>query len=513
MARFGAVLRDLALPRGGIRFVAGSYCVVHLEFNRNHEGRDLSAGVSAALLRLCGALFERIVLVGRERRLSADLFGGEADILDLQGSLSLSQLTAVVANARFFVGLDSFPAHVAQAAGVASTVFFGAVHPLSRVWDSAKAWPLTAALDCIGCYHTHLEPSVPFCMRRDVACTTGVQTTAMQAVLAGMVAGEAFAWAELRQRWQALQARLIKLARFHPAPPERLFRSHVVPNEDMSNLMYKVTEQVGALLRGHYHTSTVQALAAQTADLQAELYATRVALAAAQQCNIVKVGTAKALSPFTTQIIQLSSLALEPLRCRVQLAEQWIEADAFDDDPQISLPLLRGGGGNVQLRLSCVTEADDALQVYWAVNYAEFSPERVHTLPSAGGMQTAHLIFDIAEGDTLQIRIDPCTQSGRARLRGSLGGVFALIDVASGGADALTFEGSGQTGASAPVVIAPVAPLPPGLARVWADNDAAPPASKVECDGAADVAVADHGHDGPAPHRVRRRTRDKEHAS
>jgi GT2 family glycosyltransferase len=521
MARFGAMLRGLPLPQVGISLVPGSYCVVHLEFSRNHEGRALAVGASAALLRQCGMVFDRIVVVGRERHLSGALFGGAADIVDLQGVLSLSQLAAVVANARYFVGLDSFPAHVAQAAGVASAVFFGAVHPLARVWDPATTWPLTAALDCIGCYHTHLEPSVPFCMRRDVACTTDIDAGAMQAVLAAMVAGGAFGWGDLQLGWQALQARLIKLARFHPAPPERLFRSHLVANEEMSNLMYKVTEQVGALLRGHYHTSTVQALAAQAAELQAEIYTTRVALDAAQKLHGAGSFMMAAKPPYATQIIQLSSLALVAQRCRVQIADQWIEAEAYDDDPQISLPLLRGGGGNVQLRLSSVTGANDALQVYWAVNDAAFSPERVHTMPSAGGMQTAHLIFDIAADDTLQIRIDPCTQAGRARLRGSLGGVFALLDAAAGSDAAAVFAASGQIWPPAPMAIAPVAPLAPTVApdrapdltRTWPEDGGKIVAREYDGGGLPEATAADARPTGAAPHRARRRARDKAHVT
>ncbi len=91
--------------------------------------------------------------------------------------------------ADYFIGIDSFPAHVAQAFGVRSVIFFGSIHPLARVWDQQLVWPLVAELPCIGCYHTHLEPSVPFCMRRNNECTTALPEDAMAARLRDMIAG------------------------------------------------------------------------------------------------------------------------------------------------------------------------------------------------------------------------------------------------------------------------------------------------------------------------------------
>ena len=439
-AQFAKLLQGLRLPAGSIAEVSGKYCVVHVEFDRDHEGRGLPPAVTADMLALCGTVFDTIVLVGRERRLSPALFGGSAaTIIDLQGALSLSQLTAVVAHARFFVGIDSFPSHVAQACGVPAALVFGAIHPLARVWNEALTWPLTAALDCIGCYHTHLECSVPFCMRRDMACTANLAVEDMQPVLAAMVNGAPFDWQRLSLRLQALQARLIKLGRYHPAPPERLFRTQMTPNEQMSNMVYKMTEHMGAMLGNHYHTSTVSHLAARAADLQAELFAARVAMdntarakrIAAQpgddalHTGLPHLTTAQTAAP---HILQLASLRMNATRCTTERTDQWIDVEAFDEDPQLHLQPVRGSGGKVQLRLSCIVDATEALQVYWSTNGVEFSAERVHTIPSAGGLQTTNLAFAVAPEDVLHIRIDPTTGEGRSRLRGTLSGMFELDD-------------------------------------------------------------------------------------
>jgi hypothetical protein len=431
MGGFADKMRRLKLPDARrLRVDPGSYCVLHIEFDRTHDGRSLAPAALAGLLSQCGSLFERIVLVGRERRLSAGLFGkGGAEIVDLQGALSLSQLAAVIANARYFVGIDSFPAHIAQACGVPAAVFFGAIHPLTRAWNDVAMWPLTADLACIGCYHTQLEPSVPYCMRRDVACTSQLAPSSMGATLSAMIAGQAFDWSALRLSLQALQARLIKLARYHPAPPERLFRSQLAGNEQISNQIYRMTEQMGSMLRDIYHTSTVRSLTAQVQELQANLFSARLtlddAMRTARARNRDRPATGPAMQA-TNRILQLNALVLTPLRCRAELSDQWIEVDAFGEDPQLHLPPLLGGGGKVQLRLSWIAQADSALQVYWAIGDDGFSPEHVHTVQPADGIQTANLLFDVPEGYSLQIRIDPTTGIGKSRLRGSLGGMFVL---------------------------------------------------------------------------------------
>jgi GT2 family glycosyltransferase len=425
---FRTLLQGLRLPDTGTQLAPRAYCVVHLEFERQHDGRGLSPAAAADLLKICGKTFDTIVLVGRERRLSASLFGATgAEIVDLQGKLSQSHLMAIIANAGSFVGIDSFPAHVAQASGVKAAIFFGAIHPLTRVWDEDRVWPLTAKLPCIGCYHTHLECSVPFCMRLDVACTTQLDVADMDSVLAGMMQDRTYPWKAFRQSLQALQSRLIKLTRYHPAPPERLFRTQMVANEQMSTLIYAMTEQMGSLLRGQYHSTAVTQLAAKAADLEAETYAAKIALDDAMRSrNAPHAGSGPLPAKHATRILQLNAMNFQTTRCSVTIVDQWIEVAADQDDPQINLPPMRGPGGKVQLRLSCVAEAEDALQVYWSNSDTGFSAERVQTLPCTGTLQTINLAFDLTADEALYIRIDPITGPGRARLRGTLGGMFTL---------------------------------------------------------------------------------------
>lgn len=429
-ADLAGLLRRLRLPPGLVPR-PGAYCVVHLEFARDHEGRGLSPAATSRLLALCGALFDHIVLVGRECRLSADMCGADAaSITDLQGALSLPQLAALVAHAGFFVGIDSFPAHLAQAAGVPAALVFGAVHPLTRSWNTSRLWPLTAALDCIGCYHTQLEPSVPFCMRRDQACMSALPSEAMEPVLRAMIEGRPHDWSAAELRLQGLQARLLRVARFHPAPPERLFRPAAAPNEQMSNMIYRMTEHMAELLRDQYQTSAMRQLHGRIHELESELFRHRVEADSAPhglRATSALLPQSDAAGPRGTRILQLARLALTPTRCTIRISDQWIDIAADADDPQVLLPSINANG-RVQLRLSFVIAAGDALQVYWASGEDSFSSENVRTVMGESVAVAASFMFDAVSGVPLRIRIDPTTGVGVSRLHGSLGGAFVLSD-------------------------------------------------------------------------------------
>jgi GT2 family glycosyltransferase len=435
---FAAALSRLQ-PPPRLQPMQGKTAVVHLEFDRNHDGRALPPSVISTLLSVCGQVFDTVLLVGRERRPWTALCESlTANFVDLQGKLSITQLAGVIARAGFFVGIDSFPSHLAQAAGIPSAIFYGAVHPLARVWQAAKVWPMVAALDCIGCYHTHLEMSVPFCMRRDQACTTELPETALRTTLQHMVDGSPYDWSGAELSLQALQARLIKLEKFHPAPPERVFREHGTANERVSNMIYQMANQLGELVRGQYQTSTVNTLLGQVQELQSQVFTGRVMLDEARRRQRSS-GEPTLASPAgearTTRILQLSKLKLEQTRCRISVTEQWIDVEALDDDPQLLLPLIRGRGGKVQLRLSCIAEPHEALQIYWTTGEEPFSTENMRTVSADSAVLSANLVLDVADGELLRIRIDPTTGIGSSRLHGSLGGVFTLVEKAAADED------------------------------------------------------------------------------
>jgi hypothetical protein len=252
----------------------------------------------------------------------------------------------------------------------------------------------------------------------------------MRGVLQQMVAGRLYDWSEAELSLQALQSRLIKLEKFHPAPPERVFRGIAAANERVSNLIYQMADQMGELLRGQYQTSTLNALLGQVQELQSQVFTGRVLLDEARRRES---GGRADLPPHTqevetTRILQLSRLNLEQVRCRMVVADQWIDVESFDDDPQLLLPVIRGSGGKVQLRLSCIAESHEALQIYWAFGDDPFSVENLRTVPADSSVVSVNLVLDVADGNLLRVRIDPITGIGASRLHGSLGGVFALVE-------------------------------------------------------------------------------------
>ncbi len=404
--------------------------MVHLEFARNHEGRVLSAAAVVALLREAARRFTTIVVVGNERRLTADMVAGlQAEFVDMQGLLSVRELIALIAGAAF-IGIDSFPAHIAEAAGVRAAIFFGAVHPLARVWNENQVWPIVADLDCIGCYHVHLEPSVPFCMRRDQMCTSQAAIADVAATLDLMQRGVAFDWGPLRDRFRALQAKLVRLMRHHPAPPERIMRRQGAGNEQVSTLIYRVTEQLSDLLSTQYRTSAMENLTDQVRRLQAEIYARDIRLDSLQATQSASAALPAPAPPMAlqTQIIQLCNIPLEAVRCRVQVLSQWIQVEGLDSDPQLLLPKLVGCGEKIHLRLACDAAANETLQVLWGVDEEGFGEDRMQSINVSPTVNTADLAFTVAEGSILRLRIDPSTEAVRTRLRGSIGGAFRLVE-------------------------------------------------------------------------------------
>lgn len=90
--------------------------------------------------------------------------------LDLRDKTTVGQLATVVRGAKVFVGIDSFPMHVAQTFKVPGVCFFGAVNPASRlVGDHIK--PVVAdGVKCLGCHHRKPTPCTS-----TTTCDVGVQ--------------------------------------------------------------------------------------------------------------------------------------------------------------------------------------------------------------------------------------------------------------------------------------------------------------------------------------------------
>ena len=342
-----ALLRYGRLPRGIP--LQCSYCVVHLEFARDHAGRALRPASASAVVARCTQIFDTVVIVGNQRQVTKPRGTGGAEVIDLQGKLSVCQLTAVIAHATCFVGIDSFPAHVAQAAGIRSAVFYGAVHPLARVWDQAKVWPLTAELDCIGCYHKHLESSAPYCMRLDEACGEGPTTDRVEAVLLAMKRNQPFDWRRTQQRFLALQAKWLGYLRHHPAPPDRLLRESTGSNEQVSNMVYKILDCVGELAGSRYHTTAVTTMIERVQRLKSALSTRNRELdEMSRLLSQIWHGRRPQVAPearTSQNSIEIHTMALQQHRCQTWVNGDWLDVEAVDNSSHVApadYPRLRG---------------------------------------------------------------------------------------------------------------------------------------------------------------------------
>lgn len=78
--------------------------------------------------------------------------------LDLRGKTSVHQLAFVIKNSKHFIGIDSFPMHVAQTFDVNGTVFFGSVVPKTRILKNNMVPVVANGLKCLGCHHKKPAP-------------------------------------------------------------------------------------------------------------------------------------------------------------------------------------------------------------------------------------------------------------------------------------------------------------------------------------------------------------------
>lgn len=222
------------------------YVVLHLESVRfGHDGRIPSKSVMKSMLKAALKIGPHVVLIGKEALINAELMGFETDkIIDLQGKTSIIDAVAICANSSNFVGIDSFPSHAAQIFGVGSAIFFGSVLPQLRCFSRRNVWPITASVMCLGCYHAEIEPAVPFCMRRDIACASELSFEQISATCADMSARHDFDWTTLDGRLEEMLHKYLIRSTFHPSMRNAFVSNELPGNHVVSPLIYQIIESI-----------------------------------------------------------------------------------------------------------------------------------------------------------------------------------------------------------------------------------------------------------------------------
>lgn len=136
-----------------------------------HSGKTLWAGRNWTSLKFdqvsnrLRELGKKIVCVGTNsdnKTFSCDL--------DLRGSTTIGQLAHVIKHASLFIGIDSFPMHVAQVYDIPGVAFFGSITPSTRLISKNMTAVVADGVKCLGCHH---RKSLP-CPATTV-CEVGVQ--------------------------------------------------------------------------------------------------------------------------------------------------------------------------------------------------------------------------------------------------------------------------------------------------------------------------------------------------
>ncbi|UCG60721.1 MAG: lipopolysaccharide heptosyltransferase II [Candidatus Zixiibacteriota bacterium] len=117
----------------------------------------------------------KVVLLGTEadRKIGDRISkaAGAKEVLNLAGKTSIREVAAILSRARFFVGNDSGPAHLAAAVGIPIVVLSGADDPAATSpMTASKSLLYLKDLDCISC----VKNKCPLRGEQYMQCMTGI---------------------------------------------------------------------------------------------------------------------------------------------------------------------------------------------------------------------------------------------------------------------------------------------------------------------------------------------------
>jgi ADP-heptose:LPS heptosyltransferase len=95
---------------------------------------------------------------------------------DFRGNTTIHQLATIIKDAKFFIGIDSFPFHVAQTFKIPGICYFGSIDPQTRIINKNMHALVAKNLSCLGCHHRKLAPATVtnVCETGTLACEKSV---------------------------------------------------------------------------------------------------------------------------------------------------------------------------------------------------------------------------------------------------------------------------------------------------------------------------------------------------
>ena len=123
-----------------------------------HAGKTMWAGRDWSQMKF-GIIANRLMQYTKVVCVGGENDGKVGCDLDLRGKTNIAQLSHVIKNSKAFIGIDSFPLHVAQAFNVPGVVFFGSISPKTRIYRD-NITPVSALVACLGCHHKRQPPCI-----------------------------------------------------------------------------------------------------------------------------------------------------------------------------------------------------------------------------------------------------------------------------------------------------------------------------------------------------------------
>jgi ADP-heptose:LPS heptosyltransferase len=147
-----------------------NYIVVHAGTSPGWVGRALEKGKWREIgIRLNAAGYQ-IICVGND----VDYFV-PSDV-DCRMKTTVGELATIIKDAKAFIGIDSFPFHVAQTMNTPAVVFFGSVDSKTRILRDNVVPVVAKELPCLGCHSrkTGLVYCTDVCETGDQECISRV---------------------------------------------------------------------------------------------------------------------------------------------------------------------------------------------------------------------------------------------------------------------------------------------------------------------------------------------------
>ncbi len=401
------------------------YVLFHCEsFRPGFQGRNPGLATFEPALKLLSDKNIPIVLLGSKEGSHRLSCLNQDQVIDLRGRTRLTDLVTLASNARLFLGIDSFPMHVAQCFRVPSVVVFGSLSPFTRLWDIRQSYVVQARdLDCLGCYHANLTPSIPHCLRGDEACLKNISSNdicdAVTAALAGTPPETAPMIADLR-RWQA-QHCLVHMQ--HPGLKSKVFSGEGVPLTQVTDLLYNFIGAVENQFDTERHDAhqalyTLAKEEASKKDREISQLQTALEEKDLQYTELAKLVSQMAIKNGYSNYKEaqanengtsLCDLSFKLHEAQISFDEDKIIFKSTGNDPRIvikdtfyvveDMPFLTFLGTASSLF---------TLEVFYTPPGTAFSEERKRSIQIEGGSFNQIMRLPLKTGSRILLRIDPC---------------------------------------------------------------------------------------------------------